>query len=87
MKTKKDNPQLETISFETISKVVDNCITPKQKTIIEKIDISSKWENQLPLYAQLYSNLNEQGKKEMVRQLITIGKIIDKCQQLRKEKI
>ena len=51
----------------------------------QTIDISTKWENQLPQYAQLYSNLNEQGKKEMVRQLITIGKIIDKCQQLRKE--
>jgi hypothetical protein len=28
---KKDNPQLETISFETISKVVDNCTTPKKQ--------------------------------------------------------
>ena len=30
---KKDNPQLETISFETISKVVDNCTTPKKSFI------------------------------------------------------
>ena len=78
---------LKKIDIGEITNAVKNCTTPKQKTIIEKIDISSKWENQLPLYAQLYSNLNEQGKKEMVRQLITIGKIIDKCQQLRKEKI
>jgi len=36
--TKKDNPQLETISFETISKVVENCTTPKQTTAREIID-------------------------------------------------
>ena len=77
---------LKKIDIGEITKAVKNCTTPKQKTIIEKIDISSKWENQLPLYAQLYSNLNEQGKKEMVRQLITIGKIIDKCKQLKKRK-
>ena len=52
----------------------------------ETIDISSKWENQLPHYATIYSSLNEQGKKEMQRQLTVIGKIIDKCQHLRKEK-
>ena len=34
MKKKKDNPQLETISFETISKVVDNCTTPKKTKLI-----------------------------------------------------
>ena len=32
--TKKDNPQLETISFETISKVVKNCTTPKKTKLI-----------------------------------------------------
>ena len=78
---KKDNPQLETIPFETISKVVDNCITPKQKTIIEKIDISSKWENQLPLYLDLYSKLNNEGKKEMQRQLTLLGRLVDAIQQ------
>jgi len=31
---KKDNPQLETISFETISKVVKNCTTPKKTKLI-----------------------------------------------------
>jgi hypothetical protein len=77
---------LKKIDIGEITKAVKNCTTPKQKTIIEKIDISSKWQNQLPLYAQLYSNLNEQGKKEMVKQLITIGKIIDKCKQLKKRK-
>ena len=31
---KKDNPQLETIPFETISKVVKNCTTPKKTKLI-----------------------------------------------------
>jgi len=31
--TKKDNPQLETIPFETISKVVKNCTTPRKSFI------------------------------------------------------
>ena len=50
-----------------------------------KIDISTKWESQLPQYAQLYSNLNEQGKKEMLKQLTVIGKLIDRMQTMRKE--
>jgi len=33
MKKKKDNQQLETIPFETISKVVKNCTTPKKSFI------------------------------------------------------
>ena len=56
------------------------------KTKKTTIDISTKWENQLPQYAQLYSNLNEQGKEEMIRQLKVIGKLIDRMQTMRKEK-
>ena len=78
---KKDNPQLETISFETISKVVKNCTTPTQKTIMRKIDISSKWETQLPLYLDLYSRLSNDGKKEMQRQLTLLGRLVDAIQQ------
>ena len=37
------------------------------KTKKTKIDISSKWENQLPLYLDLYSKLNDEGKKEIYR--------------------
>ncbi len=33
------------------------------KTKKETINISSKWENQLPLYLDLYSKLNNEGKK------------------------
>ena len=50
-----------------------------KKEKIEKLDISSTWENVLPQYARLYSNLNEDGKKEKLRRLATIGKIVDQC--------
>ena len=56
------------------------------KTKKTKIDISSKWENQLPLYLDLYSKLNDEGKKEMQRQLTLLGRLIDIVQQKRKEK-
>ena len=77
---------LKKIDIGEITKAVKNCTTPKQKTIIEKIDISSKWENQLPLYLDLYSKLNNDGKKEMQRQLTLLGRLIDIVQQKRKEK-
>ena len=55
--------------------------TKKEK--IEKLDISSTWENVLPQYARLYSSLNEDGKKETLRRLATIGKIVDQCLKLK----
>ena len=57
----------------------------------KKIDISTKlidgtkWETQLPLYLDLYSKLNNEGKKEMKRQLTLLGRLVDATQQ-RKEK-
>ena len=72
---------LKKIDIGEITKAVKNCTTPKQKTIIEKIDISSKWENQLPLYLDLYSKLNNEGKKEMQRQLTLLGRLVDAIQQ------
>ena len=61
---------------------------PKDKhtTLKEKIDISTKWESQLPYYAQIYSRLNNEGQKEMLRQLSAIGKLVDRMQTIRKEK-
>ena len=56
------------------------------KTKKEKIDISSKWENQLPLYLDLYSKLNNEGKKEMQRQLTLLGRLVDAIQQKGKRK-
>ena len=56
------------------------------KTKTTTIDISTKWENQLPYYATIYSSLNEEGKKEMQKQLTVIGKLVDRMQTMRKEK-
>ena len=47
----------------------------------QTIDISSKWENQLPLYLDLYSRLSNDGKKEMQRQLTLLGRLVDAIQQ------
>ena len=51
------------------------------KTKTTTIDISTKWENQLPLYLDLYSKLNDEGKKEMQRQLTLLGRLVDAIQQ------
>tara|TARA_R100001460_G_scaffold98930_2_gene142000 strand:- start:386 stop:595 length:210 start_codon:yes stop_codon:yes gene_type:complete len=40
-----------------------------------------KWEIQLPLYLDLYSKLNDQGKKEMKYQLKHLGKLVDIVQK------
>jgi hypothetical protein len=80
---------LKKIDVSTIKKAVKNCTTPTQKTIMEKIDISSKWETQLPLYLDLYSRLSNDGKKEMQRQVKIIGALVDvQCaiKKMRKEK-
>ncbi len=54
--------------------------TKKQKT--ETINISSTWENVLPQMVRMYSSLNSDGKKEVLRRMSVIGKIVDKTQQL-----
>ena len=56
------------------------------KTKKETIDISTKWETQLPLYLEIYPRLNEKGKKEARMQVGHIGKLIDRMQIMRKEK-
>ena len=78
--------KLQKIDTNKIIKVVKNCTTPKQKTIIKEINIASKWENQLPLYLDLYSKLNDQGKKEMQNQVATLGKLVDMVQKAKNEK-
>jgi len=78
--------KLQKIDTNKIIKVVKNCTTPKQKTIIKEINIASKWENQLPLYLELYSKLNDQGKKEMQNQVATLGKLVDMVQKAKNEK-
>ncbi len=56
------------------------------KTKKETINISSTWENVLPQMVRIYSSLNSDGKKEVLRRMSVIGKIVDKTQQLKKRK-
>ena len=56
------------------------------KTKKETINISSSWENVLPQMVRLYSSLNSDGKKEVLRRMTVIGKIVDKCKVLKKER-
>ena len=51
----------------------------KQK--VEKLDISSTWDNVLPQYASLYPNLTEDGKKLVLKRLSIIGKTLDNFQK------
>ena len=51
----------------------------KQK--VEKLDISSTWENVLPQYASLNPNLTEDGKKLVLKRLSIIGKTLDNFQK------
>ena len=55
------------------------------KEQIKKINIENSWEVQLPLYLDLYSKLNAEGQKEMKRQLILLGKMVDVIQKQKKE--
>ena len=56
------------------------------KTKKETINISSTWENVLPQMVRIYSSLNSDGKKEVLRRMAVIGKIVDKTKQLKKRK-
>lgn len=56
------------------------------KTKKETINISSTWENVLPQMVRMYSSLNMEGKKVMLRRMAVIGKIVDKTRQLKKRK-
>ena len=57
-------------------------IKPDKKTINKIInERNNKWEVQLPLYLDLYSKLNDQGKKEMQNQVSTLGKLVDIVQK------
>jgi hypothetical protein len=57
------------------------------KTKKETINISSTWENVLPQMVRIYSSLNSDGKKEVLRRMAVIGKIVDKTKQLKKRKV
>ena len=59
------------------------------KATVKRVEIklhSLNWQTQLPLYLDLYSKLNEKGKKEMKDQLKNLGKQVDTYQKERAEK-
>ena len=61
----------------------------QKKASVKRVEIklhSLNWETQLPLYLDLYSKLNEKGKKEMKDQLKNLGKQVDIYQKERAEK-
>ena len=43
----------------------------------DTVSIKEKWEHTLPMFATIYSSLNEEGKKEALAQLKHLGKILD----------
>ena len=64
---------------ETNEKKEKMTIKPDKKTI--NLNDFGKWETQLPLYLDLYSKLNDDGKKEMQNQVSTLGKLVDIVQK------
>jgi len=50
----------------------------KTQKQIEKINISMKWEELLPMYASMYSSLNETGKLQVQKELKIVGAKIDR---------
>tara|TARA_R100000234_G_C4931834_1_gene148843 strand:- start:340 stop:543 length:204 start_codon:yes stop_codon:yes gene_type:complete len=43
----------------------------------DTVSIKEKWEHTLPMFATIYSSLNEEGKKEALDQLKNLGRILD----------
>ena len=56
-----------------------------KKTNKKTINLNNTWEVQLPLYLDLYSKLNDEGKKEMQNQVKHLGKLIDIVQKAKNE--
>ena len=72
---------------ETNEKKENMTIKPDKKTINKIInERNNTWEVQLPLYLDLYSKLNDQGKKEMQNQVSTLGKLVDIIQKAKNDK-
>ena len=77
-----------TIKTNKINKIEDDILLERlnkerNKKTINKIinERNNTWEVQLPLYLDLYSKLNDDGKKEMQNQVSTLGKLVDIVQK------
>ena len=49
----------------------------KMKKEKDTVSIKQRWEHTLPMFATIYSSLNEEGKKEALDQLKNLGRILD----------
>ena len=74
-----------TIKTNKINKIEDDILLERLNKERNKNTINlndfGKWETQLPLYLDLYSKLNNDGKKEMKNQVSTLGKLVDIIQK------
>ena len=82
-----------TIKTNKINKIEDDILLERlnkerNKKTINKIinERNNTWEVQLPLYLDLYSKLNDDGKKEMKNQVSTLGKLVDIIQKAKNDK-
>ena len=66
------------LSYMKITKGNIKMKTQMQK---EKLILSMKWEELLPMYASIYSSLNETGKLQVQKELKILGAKVDKFNQ------
>jgi hypothetical protein len=53
----------------------------------DTVSIRERWEHTLPMFATIYSSLNEEGKKEALAQLKNLGKILDNITEMWRKKL
>ena len=53
----------------------------------DTVSIKERWEHTLPMFATIYSSLNEEGKKEALAQLKNLGKILDNITEMWRKKL
>jgi len=49
----------------------------------DTVSIKERWEHTLPMFATIYSSLDEEGKKEALAQLKHLGKILDNISEIK----
>ena len=62
-------------------KITKGNIKMKTQMKKEKLILSMKWEELLPMYASIYSSLNETGKLQVQKELKILGAKVDKFNQ------
>jgi len=65
----------------TYMKITKGNIKMKTQMQKEKLILSMKWEELLPMYVSIYSSLNETGKLQVQKELKILGAKVDKFNQ------